>query len=143
MASNPARVERVTNQRAEIARLTAELAEMTRRRDEWRAKAEGYDAVRLALREATRDPGERNFSRVVWAGIAADEKKRADDAEAEIARLTAAHDTVCGALAQAIVERDDALTRLAGALSYPNEGPWGVNSDDFGAVARAALEAEQ
>lgn len=30
--------------------------------------------------------------------------------------------------------------RYEPALSCPNEGPWGVNSGDFGAVAIAALE---
>lgn len=27
------------------------------------------------------------------------------------------------------------------ALREPNKGPWGINSDDFGSVARAALRA--
>jgi hypothetical protein len=69
--------------RAEVEALRAELAEMTRRRDEWRKKAEGYDAVRLALREKVGTPWPPHLSRVLWAGIAADEKKRADDAEAD------------------------------------------------------------
>jgi hypothetical protein len=69
--------------RAEVEALRAELAEMTRRRDEWRKKAEGYDAVRLALREKVGSPWPPHLSRLLWAGIAADEKKRADDAEAD------------------------------------------------------------
>ena len=77
------------------------LAEMTRRRDEWRAKAEGYDAVRLALRDAIAgkfgEDGPRTMSRIMWAGVAADEKKRADDAEAEVARLTAERDAAVAA----------------------------------------------
>lgn len=39
-----------------------------------------------------------------------------------------------------------AVERMQGALEFyavehefPSDGPWGVNSDDFGAVARAAL----
>ena len=70
--------------RASAEALEAALAEMTRRRDEWRKKAEGYDAVRLALREKVGTPWPPNMSRLLWAGIAADEKKRADDAEAAI-----------------------------------------------------------
>jgi hypothetical protein len=70
------------------------LSEMTRRRDEWKAKAEGYDAVRLALRDAIAgkfgEDGPRTMSRIMWAGVAADEKKRADDAEAERAAAVAA-----------------------------------------------------
>jgi|GEM_PF-3917723 len=69
-----------------IEALEAALAEMTRRRDEWRKKAEGYDAVRLALREKVGTPWPPNMSRLLWAGIAADEKKRADDAEAALAK---------------------------------------------------------
>jgi len=59
----------------EVARLRADLAEMTRRRDEWRAKAEGYDAIRLALREKIGDPGPPHLARLIWAGIAADRKQ--------------------------------------------------------------------
>ena len=76
---------------ATLARASAEaaedkLAEMTRRRDEWRKKAEGYDAVRLALREKVGTPPPISLSRLMWAGVAADEKKRADDAEAALAK---------------------------------------------------------
>ncbi len=71
----------------EIVRLRAEVEEARRRRDQWMAKAEGYDAVRLALREKVGAPWPPNLSRAMWAGIAADEKKRADDAEVERDRL--------------------------------------------------------
>lgn len=37
----------------------------------------------------------------------------------------------------------EALHFYADAHKYPNDGPWGVNSDDFGRVARAALEGEK
>ena len=77
----------VAEKDAEIARLKAERDEALRRRDGWRAKAEGYDAVRLALREKVGTPWPPHMSRLLWAGIAADEKKRADDAASEIARL--------------------------------------------------------
>ena len=69
---------------ARIERLEAALSEMTRRRDEWRKKAEGFDAVRLALRAKVGTPWPPHMSRLLWAGIAADEKKRADDAEAAL-----------------------------------------------------------
>ena len=70
---------------AEIATLRAELAEMKRRRDEWQKKAEGFDTIRHALREKVGAPWPPNLSRGLWAALAADEKKRADDAEAELA----------------------------------------------------------
>ena len=75
---------RLAEAAARIEALEAALAEMTRRRDEWRKKAEGYDAVRLALREKVGSPWPPHMSRLLWAGIAADEKKRADDAEAAL-----------------------------------------------------------
>lgn len=68
---------------AEHAALLAELAEARRRRDAWKAKADGYDEIRLALRKKVGSPWPPNMSRILWAAIAADEKKRADDAEAE------------------------------------------------------------
>ena len=86
-----------------IAALEAQLAEMTRRRDEWRKKAEGFDAVRLALREKVGAPWPPHMSRVMWAGIAADEKKRADDAEARLAELTG--EAMVGRITKAIRER--------------------------------------
>ena len=67
--------------------LEQERDEAIRRRDAWRAKAEGYDAVRMALREKVGAPWPPNLSRALWAGIAADEKKRADDAEAKLAEF--------------------------------------------------------
>lgn len=75
---------------AEKKALEAERDEAYRRRDEWRKKAEGYDAVRVALREKVGSPWPPHMSRALWAGIAADEKKRADDAEAERDALVAA-----------------------------------------------------
>jgi hypothetical protein len=82
---------------ARIAALEAERDEALRRRDAWRAKAEGYDAVRLALREKVGAPWPQKLSRLMWAGIAADEKKRADDAEAEVAKLNVAIKRLAGA----------------------------------------------
>ena len=70
--------------------LEKERYEATRRRDAWKAKAEGYDAVRKALREKVGAPWPPNLSRALWAGIAADEKKRADDAEAKLAKAVEA-----------------------------------------------------
>lgn len=72
---------------AEREALEAELVEARRRRDAWKAKAKGYDEVRLALRQKVGAPWPPNLSRALWAGIAADERKRADDAEAEVERL--------------------------------------------------------
>lgn len=100
------RLNEATQARAEAAEKA--LDEMTRRRDEWRKKAEGYDAVRLALREKVGTPWPPNMSRLLWAGIAADEKKRADDAEAEVARLREA--------------LGDAMRRLGGGCDANNGG---------------------
>lgn len=66
--------------------LVKERDEAIRRRDAWKSKAEGYDAVRKALREKVGAPWPPNLSRALWAGIAADEKKRADDADAKLAK---------------------------------------------------------
>ncbi len=64
-----------------------------------------------------------------------------DNAAAIIANATKSADTL---------ERQAAeIERLRGALrfyadehEYPSDGPWGVNSDDFGKRARAALTGE-
>ena len=82
---------------ARIAELEAERDEARRRRDAWRAKAEGFDEVRLALREKVGSPWPPQLSRALWAGIAFDQKKRADDAEAEVARLLNAFDGIAPA----------------------------------------------
>lgn len=66
-------------ERSEESRLEA-----LRRRDKWKAKAEGFEAVRLALREKVGAPWPPSLSRALWAGIAADEKARADTAEAAL-----------------------------------------------------------
>jgi hypothetical protein len=102
----------------------AEVAEMTRRRDEWRRKAEGYDAVRKALREKVGAPWPPNLSRALWAGLAADEKKRADDAEAEVERLAggAAEAWRAAAVLAESGTPLDALARIARANAAALEG---------------------
>lgn len=102
IAANAALVARI----AALDRGGSDLTEMTRRRDEWKAKADGYDKVRLALRDAIAgkfgedDP--RTMSRVIWAGVAADHKKRADDLQAALDRAEAKGGELSG--------RVDALT---------------------------------
>ena len=103
----------ITRERAEIEALEAALAEMTRRRDEWRKKSEGYDAVRLALREKVGTPWPPNMSRLLWAGIAADEKKRADDAEAALAKADELAEWVEGII-------EDGCPRCGGDCSAAN-----------------------
>jgi hypothetical protein len=39
-------------------------------------------------------------------------------------------------------ERGRALHFYADEHEYPSDGPWGVNSDDFGKVARATLKGK-
>lgn len=48
-------------------------------------------------------------------------------------------DSICGEAASRIEELERALEYYA-KNHYPNNGPWGVDSNDFGDVARAALE---
>jgi len=69
--------------REALEKAVAERDEARRRRDAWKAKAEDYDTIRNALREKVGAPWPPNLSRGMWAALAADEKKRADDAEAE------------------------------------------------------------
>ena len=85
----PRRYHNIRSADEYIAALEDELAEARRRRDEWRRKAEGYDAVRAALHAKIGDPGPARLSKLIWVGLAASEKKRADDAEARIAELEA------------------------------------------------------
>lgn len=86
LAAQAAEIERL---RGKLARAVEERDEAIRRRDAWKVKAEGYDAVRKALREKVGAPWPPNLSRALWAGLAADEKKRADDAEAKLAKAVA------------------------------------------------------
>jgi hypothetical protein len=123
----------------EVRELKAQLKEMTRRRDEWRKRAEGFDAIRHALREKVGAPWPPNLSRALWAALAADEKKRADDAEAQLAGareamfraqlvfaryadLHACKGTPEGdAKAQANLEEANALAAAIRALATPQE----------------------
>ncbi len=114
-------------QAAEIERLQAQLAEMTRRRDEWQKKADGFDEIRLALREKVGRPWPPSLSRALWAGIAADEKKRADDAGVRVAELE--HD---------IHEASDP-DFLFGAMD--NVADMDVTLTDYAAAASRAIRA--
>jgi DNA repair exonuclease SbcCD ATPase subunit len=86
-----------------LAHAEAERDEMKRRRDEWRSKAEGFDTIRHALRQKVGAPWPPNLSRTLWAALAADEKKRADDAEAER-----------DGLAKSLMDKFDEMERLIG-----------------------------
>jgi len=67
---------------AEVIRLRAELAEMTRRRDEWSAKAKGYDALRAAVRARMAQAGSRSFSRVALRGALVESERSLSAARA-------------------------------------------------------------
>lgn len=122
---------------AEIDRLTAECDEARRRRDEWRKKAEGYDSVRLALREKVGGPWPPTLSRMLWAGIAADQRRRADDAEAERDAARAEVER----LREAVIAEREACAKIVEALGW----------DDFAEAetiaaairARAALQQKE
>jgi len=50
-------------------------------------------------------------------------------------------------MARRIAELTERVEQLEAALRFyadnhenPNDGPWGVNSDDFGSIARLALQ---
>ena len=127
---------------------TAALAELQALRDERDALATKNAAIEKRLRERramhrvnsvlqnsavirARLAGPTPFDAVTIADLEelfTDAASRAEAAEAELATL------------QAQVER------LTGALRFyadfhenPNDGPWGINSQDFGKEARAAL----
>jgi len=68
--------------RAEVARLRLDIAEMTRRRDEWRAKCDGYDALRAAVRVGIDEAGDRNLSRVFLRGALLERDLTLSDARA-------------------------------------------------------------
>lgn len=105
----------------------AERDEARRRRDEWRKKAEGYDAVRKALREKVGAPWPPNLSRAMWAGIAADEKRRADDAEAERDAASAEAERLreaVGILSGAVL---DAATACARWAEQSETGGWSTH----------------
>lgn len=73
-----------------------------------------------------------------------DERKRAVDRllAAPIGTNALSYDFLLSERAEllATVERmRGALDFYAVEHEFPSDGPWGVNSDDFGAVARAAL----
>lgn len=105
---------------AERDALKAELAEARRRRDAWKSKAEGYDEVRLALREKVGTPWPPNMSRILWAAIAADEKKRADDAEAERDRLRDENQKLHHLLGQAATWIEFTALLVEGSDKRPN-----------------------
>jgi len=75
---------------AEVARLRAELAEMTRRRDEWSAKAKGYDALWAAVRAGIDDAGDRNLSRVFLRGALVESERSLSAASAALLAVRAA-----------------------------------------------------
>lgn len=115
--------ENATKVTDRIAALEAELAEARRRRDEWRKKAEGYDEVRRALREKVGAPWPPHMSRALWAGIAADEKKRADDAEAQLAEAKEA--------LRPFAFTDDATTQEAWETRYRDRFKDWIDFDDI------------
>jgi hypothetical protein len=85
---------------AEKAKAEAERDEARRRRDEWKKKAEGFDAVCTALREKVGAPWPPHLSRVMWAGLAAAEKARADRAEALLKEAVEVVTAMRGSLAK-------------------------------------------
>lgn len=83
----------------------AQLSEMTRRRDEWRRKAEGYDELAAAVRAGIEEAGDRNLSRVFLRGALVDSERRLRDLEDRVAAQTAAPADASAALDALIAER--------------------------------------
>ena len=54
--------------------------------------------------------------------------------------IAAAHPAAVLSLLDEVERLREALRFYSGHHAIPNDGPWGVDSRDFGAVARAALE---
>lgn len=54
--------------------------------------------------------------------------------------IAAAHPAAVLALLDEVERLREALRFYSGHAAIPNDGPWGVDSRDFGKVARAALE---
>lgn len=63
---------------AQIATLTAERDEALRRRDAWRAKAEGYDEMAAAVRAKVRDAGPSAGRALLRAALGEAERRIAD-----------------------------------------------------------------
>lgn len=94
-----------------VRELRDQLAEMTRRRDEWRAKAEGYDDLRAAVRKGIAGAGDRNLSRVFLRGAMV-------ELQAQVADLTHALQVINGMppfkpLIEAQRVSDAALAKIA------------------------------
>lgn len=71
---------------ARVAELERELAEMTRRRDAWKARApdiQEFNALREAVRKGINDAGDRDLSRVFLRGALVERNKTIAELEAE------------------------------------------------------------
>ena len=75
---------------AVIARLEADLAESNRRRDGWKEKAEGYDALAAAVRAKIGTDNRVSMSRVVLTGALYEAESRVKARDAVIAQLVGA-----------------------------------------------------
>jgi hypothetical protein len=107
---------------AALERSEKDCLEAFRRRDDWKAKAEGFDAVRLALREKIGSPWPPSLSRALWAGIAADEKARADTAEAALTASKA--ETAAAWLPIETAPRDDTEILTIRSNGYVRNAKW-------------------
>lgn len=117
--------------RAEAAE--AERDEARRRRDEWRKKAAGIEAMERALREKIGNPPPPQMSRFLWAGLAAAETRRADAAEAQLreARMQAISDDAQEQMnleAAHAKGREEALREAAALIE--NHSEWVRSSDN-------------
>ncbi len=73
---------------ARVAELEAKLAEMTRRRDAWKARApdiQEFNALREAVRKGINDAGDRDLSRVFLRGALVERNKTIAELEAKLA----------------------------------------------------------
>lgn len=78
--------ERERAAHARVAELEAQLAEMTRRRNAWKARApdiKEFNALREAVRKGINDAGDRDLSRVFLRGALVERNKTIAELEAE------------------------------------------------------------
>lgn len=92
-------IERLT---AENEKRMADLAEMTRRRDQWREKAAGNDALRAAVRAGIEKAGTRDLSRAFLRGALVESERSLAEARAKLIRLRAERDAAWKAGAEAM-----------------------------------------
>lgn len=138
---------------AKLAEVEKERDEARRRRDEWKAKAEGYDELSAAVRAKIKaEPA--TMSRVLLKAALIEADRRAETAEATVATLTAQVEAMRGALTPSADTKADYIGEFSfdyctGFDADGNEVvsrisvPWTTIKEIMAAIrARAAITTE-